>query len=462
MTKKCNIRFSRELYDKIMNHLFPGDKDEHGAVLLAGLSETNDLTTLLVREVHLAQEGTDYAKGKVGYRALTPKFIHQLITRARDERLVYLAVHNHGSDLEVEFSKVDFESHQRGYPALLQIARGMPVGALVFGRRSIQADIWFPNGTRLDLDSAVIVGNTIQRLTPSPKKKHLGTPETYDRQIKMFGKIGQADIAGCRVGIIGLGGIGSLVAEYLARLGVGKFCLVDDDCVEISNLSRIVGATMTDAIGEITKVEVARRTILQANNNAEIEIVVDDFAKESVAKRIIDCDYLFLAADSMRARLVFNAVVHQYLIPGVQLGSKIRSDTASGVILDVMSANRPVRPGKGCLWCNQLIDPTLLAKEAKTDEERKTQAYGVEEANPSVISLNAISAAHAVNDFLLDYLGLRSDDGLLYYEHFHHLKSVPNARNIVQPRQDAECPECSNTSHRYGRGDLARLPCIEG
>ena len=106
-----------------------------------------------------------------------------------------------------------------------------------------------------------------------------------------------------------------------------------------------------------------------------------------------------------------------------------------------MSANRPVRPGLGCLWCNQLIDQNQLAKEAKTDEERKAQAYGVEEPNPSVISLNAISAAHSVNDFLLDYLGLRPDSGMLYYEHFHFLNGK---RSLVEPRRDAECSECLN------------------
>ena len=108
-----------------------------------------------------------------------------------------------------------------------------------------------------------------------------------------------------------------------------------------------------------------------------------------------------------------------------------------------MSANRPVRPGIGCLWCNQFIEPTQLAKETKTDEERKAQAYGVEEPNPSVISLNAIAAAHAVNDFLFDYLGLRSDHGKLYYEHFHFLKrqrmlvegpaKPPTARSVHTP-----------------------------
>lgn len=458
MNKKCRIRIAREEFNAVHAHLFPGDMDEHGAVLLAGTSQSNGQLNLHVREVHLADEGTDYVEGKIGYRALSPTFIHRLITRARDEKLAYLAVHNHGTDREVGFSGIDFQSHERGYPALLQIGRGVPVGALVFGRQSIEADVWLSDGSRLCLDETVVVGNTIQRLTSSPRKCRGIAEANYDRQVKMFGKKGQSELANCRVAILGLGGIGSLVAEYLARLGVGQFVLVDDDLVEGSNLSRIVGASVSDVRGKNTKVSVARRMILEANSCAQVRLFVDDAAKESVTKELKTCDYVFLAADSMRARLVFNALVHQYIIPGVQLGSKIRSDE-KGTLIDVMSANRPVRPGHGCLWCNHLIDANALAKEAKTDDERKSQAYGVEEANPSVISLNAVSAAHAVNDFLLDYLSLRAEPALLEYEEFHFLKGT---RSLVEPRKDAECPECSNIGHRYGRGDSVALPCIEG
>lgn len=458
MTNKCNLRIAQEDFDTLKNHLFPGDFGEHGAVLLAGISRPLGQLTLHVREVHVAEEGIDYVEGKIGYRALSPKFIHRLITRARDERLAYLAVHNHGSDRDVEFSQIDLESHERGYPALLQIARGMPVGALVAGHRSIQADVWVQDGPRLDLDRAVIVGNTIQQLTPSVDHNRPLAAEVYDRQIRMFGKHGQQQLAKCRVGIIGLGGIGSMVVEYLARLGVGKFLLIDNDRVEESNLSRIVGASLSDARNETAKVTVASRLILSANDHADVAVLTDDVAKESVAKALTACDYLFLTADSMRARLVFNAIVHQYLIPGAQLGSKIRSNSG-GQLIDVMSANRPVRPGHGCLWCNQLIDPNLLAKEAKTDEERKAQAYGVEEPNPSVISLNAISAAHAVNDFMLDYLNLREQSAELYYEHFNFLRGT---RTLVQPRKDDDCTECSRFGKRYGRGDLTELPCVEG
>jgi hypothetical protein len=141
------------------------------------------------------------------------------------------------------------------------------------------------------------------------------------------------------------------------------------------------------------------------------------------------------------------------------MGSKIRCSVDDGHLLDVMSANRPVRPGKGCLWCNQLIDPNMLALESKSDVERKEQAYGVAEPNPSVISLNAVAASHAVNDFLLDYLGLRPSLDPLHYEHFHFLEG---RRAVVLPRRDDNCSECSRLGMRYGRGDSVELPCIEG
>ncbi len=458
MTNSCRLRISLEHYNAVTRHLFPGDWGEHGAVLLAGLTQDDGRTTLLVREVHLAREGIDYVQGKIGHRALTPAFIHRLITRARDERLVYLAAHNHASDQEVAFSRIDLDSHERGYPALLQIARGMPVGGIVFGRRSAEVDLWLPSGARLTLDQAAIVGNTLQRLRPSPLKHLAGPTDAHDRQVRMFGQAGQTELARCHVGIIGLGGVGSLLAEYLARLGVGAFTLVDDDRVEESNLSRVVGASVADARSGETKVAVACRLIHQANESARVRSLINDAARESVARVLTVCDYLFLAADSMRARLVFNALVHQYLIPGVQLGSMIRPGPAGGLV-EVMSANRLVRPGRGCLWCNQLIDTTQLAKEAKTDDERRAHAYGVEEPNPSVITLNAVAAAHAVNDFLLDYLGLRPDGGQLYYEQFHFLK---RARTLVEPRQDRDCPECSQGGLRYGRGDAVGLPCIDG
>ena len=183
--------------------------------------------------------------------------------------------------------------------------------------------------------------------------------------------------------------------------------------------------------------------------------IPEDVTKNSIAKILCDCDFIFLAADSMRARLLVNAVTHQYLIPAIQIGAKIRPN-ASGSIEDAMSAVRHLRPRHGCLWCNGLIDPAQLAIEAKTDEERKDQAYGVNEPNPSVITLNAVAAAHAVNDFLFDFLDLRPQTTEVAYQHFHFLKGVSQQ---VIPRRDPDCRECGR---RFGMGDAIELPTILG
>jgi hypothetical protein len=458
MNATATLRMSEDDYTKIYNHLFPGDHDEHGLVLLAGISSENGRHTLQVREVHLASEGRDYVKGKVGYKALSPGFIHRMITRARDQGLVYLAVHNHGSDRSVGFSNIDFQSHELGYPALLQISKGRPVGALVFGHRSIEADIWFKDHSRVSLDRAIIVGKSIRELRPHPIKKDGSSfEEKFDRQVRFFGITGQEQLSKCKVAIVGLGGVGSLISELLARLGVGEFILIDDDKIDKTNLSRIVGASMDDVIQKCFKTTIAERVIKQANPDARIQAINDDVSKFSVAKKITSCDYIFLAADSMRARLVVNAIVHQYLIPAVQVGSKIRA-ADNGDLLDILSVVRPIRPGRGCLWCNQLIDPTQLAKEAKSDEERKAQAYGVDEPNPSVITLNAVGAGQAVNDFLMDFLCLRQTNGILY-NYRNHIK---DKSLIVNPLNREDCEECSVTGERYGLGDGIALPCREG
>ncbi|MEY9981591.1 molybdopterin/thiamine biosynthesis adenylyltransferase [Bradyrhizobium yuanmingense] len=163
--------------------------------------------------------------------------------------------------------------------------------------------------------------------------------DQYDLQIRMFARVGQKTLSRAHIAVVGHGAVGSLLVEYLARPSVGYFTLVDEDAVEASNLARLIGASQADAENRTPKVQLARRLIQQANPSAHIVHFNADVAKASVADRLKGCDYVFLAADSMRARLVVNAVVHQYLIPAVQLGSKVRADE-QGQVIDAFSAIR--------------------------------------------------------------------------------------------------------------------------
>ena len=327
------------------------------------------------------------------------------------------------------------------------------MGALVFGQRAVAADIWLPDRSRRTLGTYRIIGQRVKRLYSQPLPASESLPE-HDRQVRMFGTAGQEILAGSKIAVVGLGGVGSLVAEYLARLGVGHLVLIDPDEIESTNLSRVVGATPVDVETKQLKTQIAVRHARELSTNATLDALAQDVVAHSVAQRLRDCDFIFLAADSMRARLVVNALAHQYLIPVTQMGAKVRPGPR-GVVEDAMAAVRQVRPGNGCLWCNGLIDPTQLAVEAKSDAERKDQAYGVHEPNPSVITLNAVAAAHAVNEFLFDFLALRANDTEAPYRHFHFQK---DSMQRVIPRHDTACPECSR---RLALGDALELPVTQ-
>jgi hypothetical protein len=158
----------------------------------------------------------------------------------------------------------------------------------------------------------------------------------------------------------------------------------------------------------------------------------------------------------MQARLAFNAVVHQYLIPGTQVGAKVSVQRDSGDVLDVFAVSRPVLPDLGCLWCNGLINTARLQEEAQETAQVQRQRYVDDPtvAAPSVITLNAVAVAHAANDYLFSTTGLLDPDAARDYVRF-----LPTKADVMfdGPRRDPACPECG-ADGRYARGPQKRLP----
>lgn len=457
MKETWSLIIDERLYQRLHAHLFPGDNDEHGAVLLAGLAESQRGIRLLAREVVLARDGEDFVPGKRGYRALSGRFVAELAGRCAEEGLVYLATHNHRGTKYVGFSEPDLAAHARGYPALLDITNGGPVGALVFSQQAIAGDIWTADLRRHQLHHAQIVGLHPHKLFPEPPPTVPGASSLYDRQVRLFGYAGQHMLNKMKVGVIGAGGGGSLVLQMLARLGVGHLIAVDPDRVDTTNLPRIVGAHQRD-VGR-AKVEVAKRVAREANPKMRFEAIEGSVVDAAVARRLIDVDFLFLATDTMQSRLVFNALVHQYLIPGIQIGAKVMVEPKTGNVEDVFTTSRLVLPSSGCLQCNGLISSTQLQQEALSPEERKRQRYIAEEEipDPSVITLNALSASQATNDFLLIMTGLLRPTVSADYIQMHPCERVTERVNV---RSKSTCRTCSSSpGSRYARGDRARLPC---
>ena len=104
-----------------------------------------------------------------------------------------------------------------------------------------------------------------------------------------------------KVAIFGIGGVGSYVVEALARVGIGRFILVDSDDVSITNINRQIIAT-TRTIGE-PKVEVAKDRILEINNKAKVEVYKEFFTSNT--KGILDdsISYIVDAVDTVTAKI---------------------------------------------------------------------------------------------------------------------------------------------------------------
>lgn len=466
-----------EMWGRLYDHVFPGDGDEHGAVIAAGIVNSPRGMRLVARELHLAVDGVDFVDGHRSLRRLVPEFVNRLIRHCRDERLAYLAIHNHGGPADaVGFSAVDLRSHERGYPALMDIGRGIPIGALVLARGAVAGDIWMPDRSRRPVGETVVLGRTIRRLYASPAAAPAATSELDDRQARVYGDAGQALLGRLKVGVIGSGGVGLPIVAMLVRLGIGHLVVIDPDRVEISNLPRLPESIRRDAMSWLTtpgrpellrrlgrrlstrKVALARRIARRARRDVRVDALALDVSDPLAADALRDCDYVFLAADSHTARTVFNALVHQYLIAGVQIGSKVEVGP-DGKVGKIFSVVRPVTPGAGCLWCNGLIDPAKLAEEALPPDVREAQRYlpADDAPAPSVISLNAVGVAQAVNHFMLAITGLLRPspaDG-----DYRRFEARCETLLTEMPRRDPACVECSaSPSSVLGRGDYARLP----
>jgi hypothetical protein len=472
-----SITFAERDYELLLSHLFPGDGDEHGAILACGLSETGRGSRLLVREVFLAEDGKDFVAGQRGYKQFTPLFVADRSGYCRANGLAYVTVHNHGgSGKSVSFSGDDLRSHERGYPALVQMT-GKPVTALVFTENAVAGDVFTGSG-RYELASATVLGPTVRTLSPVPSASSALAGETYDRQARMFGDRGQDILGDLKVAVIGVGGGGSLINEMIARLGVGHILAIDPDKVEESNLPRVVGATRRDALGVLpgvelalfrrlarrtirSKVAVAERVARSANPRVRFEAVRGDVADPSIARRLLDCDFVFLATDTMRSRHLFNQVVHQYLIPGAQIGAKVPVDK-DGTVGDVRVVVRPVVPDSGCLWCGGAISSAQLNREALSAEERERQRY-VDDPDvhePSVITLNALGASQAVNDFLFMFTGLH-EPGTRLHGRFQWARE--RRWQEIKDKPQEGCRHCGRGSKSvYARGNERRLQTSAG
>ncbi|HUK27985.1 MAG TPA: HesA/MoeB/ThiF family protein [Candidatus Acidoferrales bacterium] len=130
--------------------------------------------------------------------------------------------------------------------------------------------------------------------------------EFYSRQriLSELGAKGQEKLRDSKVTVIGLGGLGSVSALYLALAGVGTLTLVDLDTVELNNLHRQVLYSMSDL--RYPKVEAAQRRIKQINPEVSVNAIPENLTAENVDSILAGADCVVDGLDNMQTRYLIN------------------------------------------------------------------------------------------------------------------------------------------------------------
>ena len=132
------------------------------------------------------------------------------------------------------------------------------------------------------------------------------TIERFSRQIvlKDIGILGQKKILSSKVLIIGAGGLGSPVAEFLARAGIGSLGIVDNDKVSLSNLHR-QSLYNTSDVGKF-KVKIAKDKINKINPNTKVTIYQIRLNDKNFKKIINKYDYIVDGSDNFKTKFLLN------------------------------------------------------------------------------------------------------------------------------------------------------------
>ena len=160
----------------------------------------------------------------------------------------------------------------------------------------------------------------------------------FSRTELLIGKQAIEKLQNSKVAIFGIGGVGSYVVEALARGGVGKFILVDNDEVSISNINRQIIAT-NKTVG-MAKVEVTKNRILEINPQANIEVYKEFFTPET--EGIIDnsLDYIVDAIDTVTAKIELVMRANKLNIPIIScMGTGNKLDPTRFEVTDIFKTS---------------------------------------------------------------------------------------------------------------------------
>ncbi len=455
-----SVSISASDFDNLRRNLFTSDGKENAALLTCGVARTSNNERLLVREM-LSVPPEAYTERLAYHLEIAPRFINSVIDRCMAKGLGIVTAHSHPTSGPAEYSLSDNAGEGRLFKVFSDLLGADKHGSLLFTLTDAAGRLPRGNGF-VSLDLLSVVGSHISLIALVKRQQVIreNALAAHDRQVLAFGRDGQVRLGELRVGIVGLGGTGSAVAEQLVRLGVRQFVLIDPDTFEPSNLSRLYGSSFADTKKRaVFKTRIVSRLLKSVSPTVELATVEDSVVRQSVLLTLRDCDVVFACTDNDWSRAVLNRFAYQYLIPLIDLG--IRITVNEGSVQGIGGRVARIGPDTACLRCARHLDPDRIRAESMPASQRRALARehyieGVDNPAPAVISLNTTVAGLAVSEmlFLVLHVGEDTRPNELLYD------GLQGVTFRVRPDRNPNCDICGPDGLK-GIGDLQVVSAYE-
>lgn len=455
--QRLSAALTGSIHALLCSHLLRADGQEDLCFVAYRPSTGASRSTALVVDAILPQADERNVHGNASFNA---NYFLRALQLAEDEGCGLGLAHSHPGGGGWQGMSSDDIDAERGHAAQCWAVTGLPLlGMTLAGDESWSARQWMRSGRgiydRRECESVRVVGERLAVTRHPELTPHYRHDRRMVRTVSSWGEAAQAELAQLRVGVVGLGSVGMLVAEALARTGVRHLTLIDFDSVQIHNLDRLAHATRLDAALATPKTEVARRALLELApvDDLRVDAITHSVVEEAGYRTALDCDVLFSCVDRPWPRQVLDHAAFAHLIPvvdgGISIGAFPRFTRADWKV-------QIATPDRRCLECCRQYLPSDVALERVGDLDDPSYIEGLPadhhlRASENVYAFSANLASMEILQFLsmvIAPLGF-ADIGEW---NFHFV----NGRLDVATAQQCE----SYCSHQpvIARGDAADAP----
>jgi len=471
--KKVSIRFQKRFLLTLWKYLLENNL-ERMAYLFCHSIEEGGVFIVLPEKIIVSDADGEVDQRRQAFVSMPIEMTNEIYRRFADsDYTVIINCHSHPFDKgDVWFSSIDdandkiessyIESEISNIRKLFDRRNPGKFMSIVFGQTSFAAR-WYDHDSNdfIDVDSITIIGDSITKVSFHTEDSLYTDDTQYHRQVIAFGEKAQNTYKTLTVAIVGLGGIGSIIAEGLCRIGCRKLILIDHDELSQSNLNRWQGGTPSD-VGE-KKVDICRKHLLEMFPDAKITAIPEGIYSKIAISKIKIADCIMGCLDNAPARFFLNRISLQYIIPYIDGGVVIQMSDSSKVA-SVKCRMAVIIPGiTACMDCSNVVyydkkeinDYFLDATTRKTVENAGYIEDVQEEPAPAVYPLNMSISSIMLFEFMNLFSGFKPLTHNIYIDWMN----IKEGLFVVNNRDNHEGPSdtCLNCNAYHGLGDSESL-----